>query len=379
MSDTAHRPALASDELAPLGPDLEPSLEVLDPGATGIVSAPRLPRGQGRAMTLLKVAGLVVSPFAIWFALAEMQSAPAGTEVAVVVAALVAAFFGVDAVAKRIWGPAFKTGTWLSAVWLLLVVVSAITADWLPLAESRDSSRTFQEPILASPDLFSSHPLGTDRQGLDILGGIIYGFRVSFTIGVGTVVIGVLLGGSIGVLAGYFRRAADTVVGFFTNSMLAFPPLILLLGVAAVMERNVRNLTLALALVTIPTYVRLARANTLVVSQREFVVAARSLGARSRHIIVRDIAPAVVRPLVSYAFVVVAVVVVAEASLSFLGLGIPRPEPTIGNLISAGQRDFERYPHLVFGPAIALFLSVLSLNRLGEEAQRRLSGRQSKL
>lgn len=322
--------------------------------------------------------GLVAGVALIGVGLGVLTDATAALRIGLVVVGLIGLYDAARTVIRRRM-PTTNAGLWVSAAWVGLIVLTSAFADLLPLTEARDTSKTFSEPILATPDLWSGHPLGTDRQGLDILGGIIYGFRVSLVVGLGTVTIGVVLGGLIGTLAGYYRKSVDRIVGFFTNSLLAFPPLILLMGVAAVMERNLLNMTLALALVTIPIYVRLARANTMVVSQREFVLAARALGAKDRHIILRDIAPSVLRPMLSYAFVVVAVIIVAEASLSFLGLGIPRPEPTLGNLISAGQRDFERHPHLVFGPAIALFMLVLALNRLGEEAQRRLSGRESKL
>jgi peptide/nickel transport system permease protein len=161
--------------------------------------------------------------------------------------------------------------------------------------------------------------------------------------------------------------------------MLAFPPLILLLGLAAVLQRNVRNITLALAVISIPTFIRLSRANTLVLAQREFVVAVRALGARSRRIIFRDLLPGALLPLTSYAFAVVAVIIVAEASLSFLGLGIPRPTPTLGNMIAAGQDSFQTHPHMVFVPATALFLTVFCLNRIGEEARRRWDPRDAKI
>jgi peptide/nickel transport system permease protein len=155
--------------------------------------------------------------------------------------------------------------------------------------------------------------------------------------------------------------------------------LVLLLAVAAVLPRNTRNITLALALLTIPSYVRLARANTLVLAQRDFVLAAKAVGAGNRRIIVRELLPGVLAPLLSFAFIVIAVVIVAEASLSFLGLSIPRPKPTLGNMIASGQSRFETIPHLVFVPAVFLFAVVLALNRLGEEARRRLDPRDSKM
>jgi peptide/nickel transport system permease protein len=283
-------------------------------------------------------------------------------------------YVAVVSLLRRLVGADVNIGRWFASTWMGLIIVGSLAVGVLPVAESKNPSKTLQEPVLARPDLFSRHPLGTDRQGLDMLGGVLYGLRTSLIIGLGVVFLGMLIGGTIGLIAGYNRGRLDQGLEFFTNSMLAFPPLILLMGVAAVMERNVVNITLALTVVSVPTYIRLARANTMVVGQREFVLAARALGLRNRTILAKDVAPNVMKPLLSYAFVVTAVIIVAEASLSFLGLGIPRPEPTLGNMIASGQSDFETIPHLVFVPATALFLTVLSLNRMGEEAQQRWAG-----
>lgn len=325
------------------------------------------------------VAFLAGGGAALVVAIGVLTDVTAEVRILLSVVGLVALFYGYRGIGRRIAGPGFQAGLWLAVVWLALVAFCAIFADFLPLAEARRPSQSFDAPVMATPDLFSRHPLGTDRQGLDILGGIMYGFRVSAVVGVGTVAIGIVVGGLIGVVAGYYRRGLDRAVELLTNSMLAFPPLILLLALAAALERNVQNITFALAIVSIPVYIRLARATTLVICEREYVLAAKAIGARNRHIIRKDIIPVVVRPLLAYAFVVIAVIIVAEASLSFLGLGIPRPEPTLGNMISAGQSDFDRRPHLVFAPAVALFLVVLCLNQVGEKVQQRWNPRQAKI
>lgn len=325
------------------------------------------------------VAAIVVGVALMAVGIGVLTSTTAEIRIALAVAGLGVLFVAYRGIGQRIAGARFKAGWWLCVGWLVAVAAAALLADFLPIAESKNPSLTFQEPVLAPPDFFSSHPFGTDRQGLDILGGILYGFRVSLIVGLGTVLIGILVGGFVGTIAGFYRRRVDQFVELFTNALLAFPPLILLLGVAAALERNVLNITLALAIVSVPVYVRLARATAIVICQREFVLAGRALGAKNRHLIMKDILPGIVRPLLSYAFVMIAAVIVAEASLSFLGLGIPRPEPTLGNMISAGQTDFDRFPHLVFVPAIALFLTVLCLNQVGEEMQRRWNPRQSKM
>jgi peptide/nickel transport system permease protein len=315
----------------------------------------------------------------IYVGLAMLTSVTAEVRIVLTVGGLALLYLALRGLGRRVAGPGFRTGWYLAVGWLVLVVLIATFANWLPFSEARDPSKTFQEPVLARPDLLSAHPLGTDRHGLDILGGIAYGLRVSLIVGLGSVSIGLLLGGALGTVAGYFRRGLDHAIELFTNSMLAFPPLVLLLGVAAVLERNVVNMMLALSVISIPIYVRLARSTAMVVCQREFVLAARAIGARDRRIIVKDVVPIVVRPLMAYAFVTVAAVIVAEASLSFLGLGIPRPEPTLGNMISSGQTDFQSHPHLVFAPAITLLVTVLCLNQVGEYVQDRLSAKQAKI
>jgi peptide/nickel transport system permease protein len=286
---------------------------------------------------------------------------------------------GIDAVAKRVIGPTFETGLWLAVGWLGLVVFLAVFVDLLPLGEARDPSKTLSEPSRVRPDLFSSHPLGTDTQALDILGGVIYGARVSLQVSVTAVAVGTILGGIIGVASGFFGGKLDGVVGIFTDSILAFPPLILLLAVVTAFAPGVLTISLALALLGIPTYLRLARANTLTFSQREFVLAARAMGAKPWRIILRELVPNVIRPLLSFSFIIVAVLIVAEASLSFLGVGVQRPTPTWGNMIAAGQGEIETSPHLVFIPGAIMFTTVFCLNRVGDKARALWDPKQSAL
>jgi peptide/nickel transport system permease protein len=145
----------------------------------------------------------------------------------------------------------------------------------------------------------------------------------------------------------------------------------------SVLEPSVTNVTLALAFVSIPAFIRLVRANTLLIYEREFVTAARAIGAKNRRIIWSEIAPNLLAPTLSYAFVLVAVLIVAEASLSFLGLGVRRPTPTWGNMIAAGQSTYQQTPHLVLIPALVLFLTVFSMNAIGERARSRWVGERS--
>jgi len=291
---------------------------------------------------------------------------PLGVRLAIAAAGAIGAVRGARILASDIAGHPVDVGFWLAAGWLLLLLLSAVFADLLPLGEASDVSKTLLEPTLVRPDLLSSHPLGTDRQGLDILAGVIYGARVSLLVGLGAVAIGAFVGGAIGLLAGFYRRGLDRGVAILSDSMMAFPPLVFLMAMVAVLQPSARNVTIALGIISIPSYIRLVRANTMTLAKREFVLASRALAADDRRILLREILPNVVLPVVSYSFVIVAVLIVSEATLSFLGLSIQRPNPTWGNLIAAGQSDFDQYPHLVFGPGAVLFITVFALNRVGD-------------
>lgn len=341
---------------------------VLSPPATDAA-----PVGDSRLARLrfgpLGMAMLPLGVVLIYIGLATLTERTAGVRAAVALPGVVACIAGLDALLKRIFGRRFQTDFWLAVVWVTIVVVAAVFADLLPLAEARDTSKTLSEPSRVRPDLLSSHPFGTDSQALDILGGVIYGARVSLQVSLFAVAIGTVVGGMIGVASGYFGGRLDAVVGILTDSVLAFPPLILLLAVVTAVDPSVVTISLALALLGIPTYTRLARANTLAFAQREFVLAARAMGAKHWRIIIRELVPNVVRPLLSFSFIIIAVLIVAEASLSFLGVGIQRPTPTWGNMISAAQGEIQTTPHMVFIPGVVMFVTVFALNRIGDRAR----------
>ena len=322
---------------------------------------------------------LLVGVALIWVGTAELTDTTAEIRVLLVLAGVVGAYFGLDALCQRRWGAGFDLSAWLSGIWLAMIALSAITVAWLPLPESKLVMNTFDEGLRQRPDLFSRHPLGTNNQALDILGGVMWGARTSLIISLGAVAIGLLIGGIIGVAAGYFRGWLDSGVGILADSMLAFPPLILLVAVATIFDQNQWTMALELSLLGVPTYIRLARANTLTFAQREFVLAAQAMGSGNRRVIFRELTPNVALPLVSYAFLVTAVLIVAEASLSFLNVGIQPPEPTWGNMIRGGFERFQEHPHIVFVPGIVMFLTVFALNRIGDKARERWDPRDAQV
>jgi peptide/nickel transport system permease protein len=279
-----------------------------------------------------------------------------------------------DLILKAIWGITFDTGFALSCVWLMSLGGAALLADVLPLGEHKDVSAAVLNPIYQPPDLFSDHPLGTNNVGLDILARCIYGARVSLLVAGFTVALILVIGGLIGLVAGYFRGKVDGVVGVVTDTVLAIPGLIVLIALSTVLGRPtsvtdaVVKTTLGLTIIGLPTMVRLSRANTMNFAQREFVLAARGMGATSKRVLLAELAPNVAIPLLSFAAVIAALFILAEGSLSFLGLGLRQPEPTWGNMIAEGQRAdvLRESPFIALVPGTFMFLTIFAFNRVGE-------------
>jgi peptide/nickel transport system permease protein len=283
-----------------------------------------------------------------------------------------------DPVGRLVARPPKRRGRWLfwlAAGWLVVISSLAILADVLPLEPYAVPIGPPRQP----PFWTWSEPLGTDQLGRSMTSRLIYGARVSLAVGVAAVTIGILVGGLVGLVAGYFRRATESIIGVLIDTMLAFPPLVLLLAITAVMTQSFRSLVIGLGVVSIPAFARLSRANTLPFGQREFVIAARSMGARHGRVLFREILPNVAFPVASYAFVVLAAVIVGEGSLSYLGLGIPPPQPSWGGMIASGRDLIATDPYLVFVPAAALLLTVFSFNVVGDRARRRFDVRESML
>lgn len=342
-------------------------------------------RSRLRGTTLSRTKMLATgAAFALSGLVLMVVAATALDGLAAAVAFLVGVVLTFTGVGRLLWGwRGHKVDllTGFALGWLVLLGVVAALAPWLPLPEGSNATAALSEPIYLEPLTYSDHPLGTNGAGLDLLTRALLGARISMIVSLSAVVIGVVVGGAVGVAAGYYRKGVDRTVSILTNAVLAVPPLILLVALAAILEPNVRNMAFALALLTIPAMVRIARANTISFAQREFVLAARAMGANRLRIMTRDLVPNVAMPLMSMAVVSISALIVAEASLSFLGLGIPQPAPTWGNMISEAQagNTMETYPFVLIVPGVFLFLTVFSFNLLGEKAQRRWDPRGAKL
>lgn len=254
---------------------------------------------------------------------------------------------------------------WCCAGWLILVSAAAVLAPWLPLDDPDVTDFSVLENN--APPGTGGHLLGTDQNGFDILARVVWGGRVSLVVAFGVLAIGMTVGGAIGIVAGYARGRTETLLMGVVDILLAFPALILLIAIVAFLGADLLNVVLGISLVSIPAFARIARATTLTFAQRDFVLAARAAGATHRRIVLREILPNVLLPLLAFGLLVVAIAIVAEGSLAFLGL---TSQDTIswGGMINGGRRALQQedIAHTSLIPAVVMFLTVLSVNLLGD-------------
>ena len=294
-----------------------------------------------------------------------------------------------------------RIAKWLSIAWLVLLVFTAVGASWLPYV--KHSCSQFDEkadcrthinpnPLLSERPPFwatfseTSRPvvgdapervglMGTDTNGFDIFSRSMFGARNSLLIGAMSIVFGILIGGTLGLVAGYVGKKTDRVIDTIMNIFLSFPALLLAIfivgffgssGADEAKSRSIGPIILALVILSIPPIARLVRANTMVFAQREFVLAARSLGAKNGRIIIREVLPNVMPAMVTFAITGMAILIVAEGALAYLGLSVSAPTPTWGAMILSGQRKLETAWWISIMPAIVLFVTVLAINLLGD-------------
>ena len=220
-----------------------------------------------------------------------------------------------------------------------------------------------------------AHLLGTDNVGRDVMSRVIWGTRVSLVAGFASVAIATLVGSLLGMLAGYAGGRADGLVMRAMDAVLSFPPLVLALALGAVLGAGLTGVLIALGVVYTPTFARLMRGQVLAIALREYVDAARALGAPGWRIAWHHVLPNAAPPIVVQASLSVAFAILAEASLSFLGLGIQPPGASWGSMINAGRGYLQQAPWIVFGPGAALFVTVVGLNFIGDAIRDALDPR----
>jgi len=262
----------------------------------------------------------------------------------------------------------------LALVGILLLVTfvfGGLAAPWLAPynPNSIDLMHRLESPSVA-------HPAGTDELGRDTLSRLLWGARISLTISVSVVSVSLLLGLTVGGLAGYLGGWVDLALTTFAmNTFLALPGILLAIAFAAFLGPGFTNLILALAIGGWAGYARLVRAQVLSVREREYVEAARALGASGLRIFFRHILPNIVQPILVQAAIGMAGVILAEATLSFLGLGIPAPAPSWGAMLNDARLHLFDSPHLVLFPAVAVASAVLGFNFLGDALRDQLDPR----
>ncbi|HEY8476240.1 MAG TPA: ABC transporter permease [Chloroflexota bacterium] len=251
-----------------------------------------------------------------------------------------------------------------------LVVFLALTADVVSPYSPTDQDYL---AILSPPSL--AHPMGTDHLGRDNLSRIIHGSRVSIQAGLVSVGFAAVVGTVMGVLAGYFRGWIEDILMRISDALWSFPSLVLALAIAAALGPGLVNAMIAIGIVFTPVFARLVRGSTLSIREREFVLAARVLGASDARIMLRHVLPNVMAPVIVQGSLMVALAIIVEATLSFLGLGVQPPEPSWGSMLRSAYQYMQVAPWLSFFPGAAIFVTVLGLNLLGDGFRRALDPR----
>jgi len=265
-------------------------------------------------------------------------------------------------VARRAWRvarrrPAAAAG----AVVVLLYVVMALGAPWIA---SFDPVRTDWSQIRKAPS--RAHPFGTDDLGRDGFSRVVWGARISMQAGVFSILLAIVIGVPIGLVAGYYRGGLDQLIMRLTDAWLAFPFLILAIGLVTILGPSLTNATIAIGLGATPTYIRLTRGLVLATSAEDYVQGARALGAGDVRLMGRHILPNIVSAIVVQATVAIPTAIIAEAVLSFLGLGVQPPAPSWGTMLNTAQQFLEQAPWMAYWPGLAIFVLALSFNLAGD-------------
>ncbi len=260
--------------------------------------------------------------------------------------------------------PLAIAGLVIVLVWAVLAALAPWIAPHDPLAQD---FALFEAPSRA-------HPFGTDELGRDVLSRVIHGARLSLPLAVLLVALSILIGGTLGAIAGYFRSLPDAIVMRTVDLVFAFPAIILAMVVTASLGPNVRNAVLAIVVVSWPTYARVVRGLVLSLGDSQFVQASRLLGSSSRRTLVRDVLPNVAGPVIVLGTLDLANAILLLSGLSFLGLGAQPPTPEWGSMVAVGTQNFQFWWVGMF-PGLAIFTAVLAFNFLGDSLRDRFDPR----
>lgn len=246
----------------------------------------------------------------------------------------------------------------------IVVSMLFITALLAPLIAPYDPSFIDAERVLTPPS--RAHLLGTDQLGRDVLSRVIWGGRISLLVGFVAVGIATVIGAILGAMAGYYGKIVDSIIMRFVDIMLCFPTFFLILAVIALLEPSIWNIMIVIGLTSWMGVARLVRAEFLSLKERDFVVAARAQGAGNLRLIFRHVLPNAMAPVFVAAILGVGAAILTESALSFLGIGVQPPTPSWGNILTAGKDNIEIAYWLSLYPGLAILITVLGYNLLGE-------------
>lgn len=257
----------------------------------------------------------------------------------------------------------------LALVGIAIIGLVALTAIFAPFLAAEDPNengifKVFPRDNKQAPSL--AHPMGTDALGRDLLSLIIYGARISILIGVFAVGLAILVGATLGAIAGYVGGALDNIIMRIMDIMLAFPTILLALVIVSVIGPGLLNAMIAVGIVSIPTYARITRATVLGEINREYVMAARSIGASASRVLSRHVVPNALSPIIVAGSLGIATAILDAAGLGFLGLGAQPPTPEWGLLLSRNKSYMFTSPWMVFFPGVSIMFLVLGFNLLGD-------------
>ncbi len=269
---------------------------------------------------------------------------------------------------------------WICAGWITLITLVAIFANLLPLPNP--DFQNFAAPQNGAPGW--GHLLGTDDLNRDIFSRLLFGSRVSLVVGFGGTAIGLILGGIPAMLSGYRRGRVDTFLSTASYAVLAFPALVAVIAIGSFWGHQLWKITLVIGLFSSPLIFRIIRASTLTYASRDFVMAAKALGASDRRILAREILPNLMPTIISFGLIAVASIIVLEGTLAFLGLSVPPPTPSWGNMLNEGAALLSGGPGqnnawLVIFPAAAMFSLLFTLNVVADKLRSYLDVTEVKL
>lgn len=250
-------------------------------------------------------------------------------------------------------------GLGILVVLVLLAVFADVIADYDEVAIKMNTSIRLQGPS-------KDHILGTDELGRDIFARIIHGARVSLQVGIIAVGIAIIVGGTLGAIAGFYGGKLDNVIMRIMDIFLAIPSILLAISIVSALGSSMPNLMIAVGVSSIPSYARIVRASVLSIKDQEFIEAARAIGAKDSRIIIKHILPNSLAPVIVQGTLGVAGAILSTAGLSFIGLGIEKPAPEWGAMLSGGRQHLRDAWHVAAFPGIAIMITILSLNLLGD-------------